>query len=434
MGKTSSRLAGFLFVGAISAAAASLSAQTKAPSGDFNAKYIGEGGAYQQPSAGVGDYLETGSRQQGGNGTFGPIAEAPKAPSADQGPAPLSPMAAAPAPAPEIPPAPSARKLPVSEATSRVPQKEADRGRYSLWGGLSKPLALPKAKIGEVSEDEAMSAGRSDYESHILGLAARPAPNRDSELQGLKDALASHPSAEDSTPKSGEIFVSFDIDLKNHPEQYRDALAGLSSAAGFRPDARFEPRFSGAGTERAAVWGWMPSAMIGAAMQVPNVSRLQIENPSLAPGAARASRSDGVAMADILIGVKLPSSPAGSDEGRKYAVRALTELSSDAGFSWKKTIGYQQAPGSKDMVLIVSGEVPVRALDRVMAHRDVVKISPVPPPAPASLDDLSAEAEQPFARRFLAYVLAHAPFLILTTVVMVAPGVLRVLHVFVPYV
>ena len=40
----------------------------------------------------------------------------------------------------------------------------------------------------------------------------------------------------------------------------------------------------------------------------------------------------------------------------------------------------------------------------------------------------------PFSKRFLAYVIAHAPFLILTTIIMVAPGVLRLLQVFVPYV
>lgn len=413
--------------GAVSAA------QVEAPRGGFRTNYIGEGGSYQQPSAGAGDYLETGSRQQGGNGTFGPIAAPIHNPSIEAPPssAPAEEAAVSDShqSAQPVQPAPTA---PTVKPDARAPQKEEDRGRYSLWGGLAQPPALPKDKIGEISEDEAMGLGRTDYERRILGLAARPEADADGKT--LKDSVASAPAAVPSDgPQAGEIFVSFDIDLKNHPEQYRDALAGLSSAAGFRPDARFEPRFSRTGAERASVWGWMPSEKIGAAMQVPNVAKLQIEDPARGPGSARSAGAEAGAMTDILIGVRLPAElSSSSGEARKYASRALDELASAAGFAWKKTIGYQQPPGSKSMVLIVSGAVPIRSLDRVLAHRDVVKISPVPPPLPASLE-APAAAEQPFKARFLAYVLSHAPFLIVATVIMVAPGVLRLLHVFVPY-
>jgi hypothetical protein len=68
---------------AVLSAALSASAQNaskKKSPGGFSTKFIGEGGSYQQPSSAVGDYLETGSRQQGGDGTFGRTIEE-KAPS-----------------------------------------------------------------------------------------------------------------------------------------------------------------------------------------------------------------------------------------------------------------------------------------------------------------------------------------------------------------
>ncbi len=451
----------------------------------FKTTFIGEGGSYTQPTGGAADGMETISRQQGGQGTFGPI-DAPgepreKVPAPGRTPAPSqSPSVATSVPGvgggataavserrkPSAAPsdasgmealrdAPSAiagaspitaaRPLPQgSSAADRFrepppkPEPKPDPSRYSLWSGLSAPLELPGEKVNDVSADEASTLGRRDYASHILG-AREVAPAQ---------APVGAPAAGDARPEKTRAFVTVELQLAPVqtlgpaaapvpgspsapvlPANLDAALKGLT-ATGFESDSRFPPEFHGTQGDRVRVWGWIASEKVGGAMSAPGVSKFEIDRT---PG-----RSSGVKAGDteLLIGIRVPtpaSGPEGTAAVQKAFAEAVRRLEARTGFSWRRTIGYQEAPGG-GWVVVTQGKVPLRAISQVLADRDVVKVVPspdaglpaAPPPSPIRpLED------------FLSFALGRAPILLGATLLMLIPSLggmlLTAAEIFIPY-
>ncbi|MBI3551006.1 MAG: hypothetical protein HY077_00690, partial [Elusimicrobia bacterium] len=199
----------------------------------FHSSFFGEGGSYHEPDSGAKEYLEQGPKPDPAAKRETPAAPK-KTPDAflKRDPASLRYQKGA----------ESAREdgLPKVELPAyQAPSSSDDRRRYSLWEGIAAPLALPPEKIKDVAPDQASSLIRQDYDSHILGGPAAQAI-------GL-----SAPTRAQAAAASPETFVAIDLDLKG--KELKDAVAGLSGAAGFRQDPRFEPVFSGPAREKAAV-------------------------------------------------------------------------------------------------------------------------------------------------------------------------------------
>ncbi|MBI5239669.1 MAG: hypothetical protein HY926_04295 [Elusimicrobia bacterium] len=423
----------------------------KAPSARpaFQNKFIGEGGGggYTQLPPDASDAIETGAHQSGSlyPGSVPQVVERP-----GLHPVPVSAPPVKPSQPPALHPAlirprPAAPR-PQAQAPESAPAatQEVDRERYSLWEGLAAPMELPPQKIGGVSADQAAALGRRDYDAHILGQrdaaggigssagavrtdvltdgAGAPGPERDQNAV-LAGAWSERPGAPAAAGAAPEVFVTLNLDLKNHPDAtLKDAVADLGRLAGFRQDSRFEPAAVGAGPDQVALWGWMPPERVGAAMGVAAVSRLEL-NPSPRRLAAETTT-------DMLMGVRVPrdSSPA-------EAVAGLESRLAAPGLRVRRTIGTQTVPGTTETVLVVEASVPITVLRRLLAHPDVVKMVPAPrSPAAAPRSRRPAAAE---LRRFLRFAAGQSPLLLVLTLLMLLPwvgsGAAAASRVFVPY-
>ncbi|MBI5883499.1 MAG: hypothetical protein HZB91_10400 [Elusimicrobia bacterium] len=443
--------------------------------GAFGVKYIGEpGSSYSQPSGSAADVYETASRQEGGQGTFGPVGsdgkpateryreevpppnsvgerpteryreevpppnsvgerpteryreEVPppdsvgKRPQEAPVPKPSAPRDAVEAPAPGVRPT----GVSVSAAAKEVSQQPEDRSRYSLWDGLTGPADLPDPKIKEADQ------AAKDSEA-APGAIQNSAPQAAVSPTGEQGRFLVEPFAvKGSEGKIGEIFVRFEIDLSKAGQsaEAKNAVAELGRVAGFRADARSEETMRDAVADRVSVRGWMPSDRIAAAMRLPGVAMLEIEPP-----AARPSYGPQ-AVTDILVGIRVAKgrgAPAGLGSGSDYA-GVLNRLQSETGFELKKTIGYQEVPGGKDSVVVVSGRIPVRSISKALALNGIIKI--------ASSPDASApvpSTDQASRRGFLSFAFARSPLLVAATlIVLLSPlslGLFRFLQFLVPY-
>jgi hypothetical protein len=394
---------------------------------------FGEGGGYDHPSSDASDAMETQTRQQGAAAVISQSAD-----SLDQHPKPVA--AANDHPSEPFPlhpsltrPHPAVARPPQTDAVGPRPSipTEADRRRYSLWDGLAAPMELSAQKINGISEDQAATLGRSDYDSHILGQrdsAAAPAQLRapgvvSAGSWGSRPPLSDAPGAVAAV--GPEVFVALNLDLKKHPDEtLKDAVADLGRIAGFRQDARFTPAVAGAGPDQVALWGWIPSSRVGAAMKVPTVARLEI-NPAVRRAAPETAT-------DMLLGVRVPP-------GRSLA-EAIALLEGDPaapGLRVQRAIGTQTAPGTAETVLVLQASVPINLLPRLMALRDVVKMMPAPPALAPSSSQRSKRLLARDARRFLAFVMDHSPMLLVLTLLMLLPWVgsrvAAVARIFVPY-
>ncbi len=413
-------------------------AQTKNTSADssFHLKFVGEGGGSNPHApADAADEWETAARQDGAMNTGSGSSGAMDHPYA---PLPLHPALRRPRPV---------AVRPRTDAVGPEPSvpTDADRRRYSLWDGLAAPMELSAQKIDGVSGDQAAVLGRKDYESHILGQRDAGATPSESRAPGavlagsgnsrafVSDAVGAPQANAVSGPWYGgaagsaaapvsEVFVALNLDLRKHPDAtLKDAIADLSRIAGFRPDPRFEPAAVGAGPDQVALWGWMPSSRVGAALQVPTVARLEV-NP-----AARRVASETAT--DMLVGVRVPP-------GRSLAEAAalLERDPSVSGLRVRRTIGTQTAPGTAETVLVVEVSVPISLLPRLMALHDVVKMMPAPQQAEPQRPQRRPAEE---LRGFLAFVAGHSPMLLVLTLLMLLPWVgsrvAAVARVFVPY-
>jgi len=401
----------------------------------FQTKFIGESGGYTQLPPDASDAMETGAQQSGASAA-GSVPQVVDRPGLH--PKPISGPSARPTTPPSLHPAltrprpvvarPQAETSPVETA---VPQ-EADRRRYSLWEGLAVPMELSGQKVGDVSEDEAATLGRKDYDTHILGQRDTGAPQPALRAPGavaagywsgrplLSGAVGAEPSGGQAAP---EVFVTLNLDLKKHPDAtLKDAVADLGRIAGFRQDMRFEPAAVGAGPDQVVLWGWMHPGRVGAALQVPSVVRLEVN--------AAARRSAPETATDMLMGVRVPR-----DSGVAEAVARLERDLAASGLRVRRTIGTQTAPGTAETVLVVEASVPLSLLPRLMAHPDVVKMMPAPQ-APAA----APRRRRPIAaqlRGFLAFAADQSPLLLVLTLLMLLPwvgsGVAAAVRVFVPY-
>jgi hypothetical protein len=277
-------------------------------------------------------------------------------------------------PAPAAPLPPVKPPLPRVDLPAYAPVDEpiGDRRPYGLWSGSGAPLELPPDKIGALTPD---------------------AP--------LDESSAPRDAAE-------QLFVNVELELKQG-EELRDAVAGLASGTGFRADARFPPALSPA-SGSASVWGWLPNGRLTQAAQFPQIRRL-----STSRGAHAAP---GTAVTEILIGIRVAE---GVDPSASVK-RAREELRERAGLIWRKTIGYQAVPGSKDIAMIGLAAVPVRSLSRVLAHPDVLRIGA----APGSIPKPSPPPPKPQASplrfvRFLQFTATESPALLLLTLAVLLP-------------
>jgi len=400
------------------------SARTAPASGrdSSTVKFIGEGGGYEHPSPEADDAMETGTVQEGGSGPAGSV-PAPAPPQHQ----PTAGLPGGPRPHPAAPGQSGIRDAVPGDSI----RSESERRRYSLWDGLAAPLDLPPEKVKDVSPDQAMAMGRRDYDTHILSQRQAPAGNAvpkavSTSANASPDGGLGHgvlPGAEFAAPAPGpELFVTLNLDLKKNPAaSLKDAVADLGRAVGFRQDMRFAPAAVGPGPDQVALWGWMPPGRVGEAMKVPAVARLEIN-----PATRRAVRTDTAT--DVLVGVRVPAGSAAD------AVRARLERDlAVPGLRVKRAIGTQTAPGTGETVLVLEVSVPVGALSRLMAQRDVVKMVPAPPAAPYR----PSREHMAELHRFLAYVMSQSPMLLVLTLLMLMPwvsdGLLLALRSFIPY-
>ena len=251
-----------------------------------------------------------------------------------------------------------------------------DPMRYSLWAGLSAPLLMPGSKAGDMPLEQAKVNGRADYDSHILGDDAKTLGSGVSgpDLAGLRL---------EADPSEG-LFVSLELELSG---TLRDAVASLTQRSGFRPDEKAAPAFSDEAKTRVMLRGWVPPSRLGEVLG-PEVHRLQVHSSSR-PG------SEG-ARTELLVGLSVPTGASPS----AVLSAATSRLALRSGFEIRKVIGYQTIPGTSRMVIIVSGQVPVSNIAKVMGDPSVVKVVPSP-------DSVPAQAAAP-AKRYSGSFLAHA--------------------------
>ena len=274
------------------------------------------------------------------------------------------------------------------------------------------------------AEDRMKDAARSDYEKRILGAdtGAAAAPLEYPAQEGVYGRQLSR-----TTAASGETFVAVDMESSNQSGDLRDAVAGLSVAAGFRHDARFPAqRFLAGGAERVSLRGWIPTNRIGAAARAPGVLRLEFPPPGPSAPAGPA------ATAAMLVGIRIPARAKAAETFQ----RVIAELSQSAEFRWTHTVGFQAVPGSPDVALLVIGEIPIARLSRLMGHPDVLKIASAP--HESALTTSAETARQPgLAARFAHFILQRAPYLLVITFLLLIPSVggslIRGLKTFIPY-
>lgn len=340
--------------------------------GTFGALFFGEGGGQTPPmTPDQSDYCESASRQTGEQAGPPPeeAQEEPLPDYVDKVPASTRRFKAD--DVRNIPRRwPGPRRRLKHSRTKRPPNSILDdheelrdapaaASRYSLWANLSTPLLLPASKTGDVSLDDAKVLGREDYDAHILSKGK----GSDSSVVPVINPSMALP------PRGGlsAVPVTIELDIRETPGEYRDAVAALSRDTGFKMDARFEPRFLGTGQGKVSMRGWLELDKLREVMSREEVLLVEAERVGLS-----SMRRGG--LTDILVGVRIPmqSSPT---EALKVTVGRLAE---NAGFQLIRTIGYQRIPGTSKMVLIVLGRVPVRRLSRVMADPSVVKVAPAP--------------------------------------------------------
>jgi hypothetical protein len=374
----------------------------------FSNKSFGDGGGYKHPDAAVGDYFETKPEK--------PAELKPERPQAPAKVTPeIQPIAAVPSrprPRPFAPVLVKNAAAPVAAAKAKTVSAPAGSIAAEKTGPAVKTPAAASAAGGD---DSASEDARRDYEARLLGAA--PAPRR----QGLADSQplpSSDPAASASTGE-GMLFVSLELDARE-AGSLRDAVAGLGSAAAFRPDARFQPLPGEAGSVRIS--GWLPASRLGDAISRPGVKRVSVERGSRPAGDDRVT-------GDYLLKLRVTDS-AHPEEAIAESVR---ELTSATGFKLDRVFGFETVPGGAATAL-VSGTMPVSRLSRALALADVIKVSS---PFPAEAAAAAPAAEPVKKEGFLRFVMNRSLWLVLLTLLLalttMGEAVKSGLAVFVPY-
>lgn len=376
-------------------------AQAAAPAkSPFSNKALGEGGGYTHPTAEVGKFFENTPQRP------------PEDKPAQAKPEPLvAAKVQAEAPKPDAAPSrPRPRPFAsvVAAAGRQAPDPKAPHG------------AKPPVAEAEGSMDSASDDARRDYEARLFGAA--PAPRR-AELADptFKPSNETSPAAPDLSVPTGEgmLFVSLELDPQE-AGTLRDAVAGLGTAAAFRPDARFQPMPGAAGAVRIS--GWLPASRLGDAIARPGVKRVEVERGSRPAGDSRLTASY-----QLTLRVADASRP---DESIAENVR---EVSAATGFVLERVLGVEKSAAGHSTAL-VSGTMPVSQLSRAMGLSGVVNIvsaSPASTPEPAPAEKTAKK------EGFLKFVMGRGLWLVLLTVLLALPAAGEVLRkglaVFVPY-
>ena len=385
----------------------------------FSNKSYGDGGGYKHPDAAVGQFFETKPQDS--------PKEAPKEkPETKPEPKP-EPKAERPAPpkteakAPAAPSRPRPRPFAPVAAKTEAP-KPAEVARVEPAPRAAsvasvKPAAPPAAPAaaGGAELDSASEDARRDYEARLFGAA--PEPRR----QALADPK-SPSTTELVSPiptEEGMLFVSLELDSQE-AGSLRDAVAGLGSAAAFRPDARFQPLPGAGGSVRIS--GWLPASRLGDAIGRPGVKRVEVERGSRPAADARVT-------GDYLLKLRVADASR-PEESIAESVRTLTART---GFTLDRVLGFETSPAGGATAL-VSGSMPVSQLGRALGLPDVIKVSSaLPADKPAS----EAPASPAKKAGFLKYVMDRSLWLVLITALLALPAVGRAvkkgLAVFVPY-
>ncbi|MBI3289416.1 MAG: hypothetical protein HYZ74_07860 [Elusimicrobia bacterium] len=354
-------------------------------SGAISTKSFGEGGGYKHPDAAVGGFFE----------------QAPPRPADLKPERPRLPGQSTP---------PSAAKAAESSSPRLASPSASPDSAKAPAGSLRLDGARADADEAAASEN-----ARRDYETRLLGQAAQTGhPGLAAPGAG---AIAPAGAAEE-----GSLFVSLELDPQESGS-LRDAVAGLSQAAAFRADSRFQPMPGQGGSIQIS--GWLPVSRLGDAIARPGVRRVMVEH------AARSARASGTS-GDFVVGLRV-ADPAHPEESILAGVK---NLQAQADFKIAAADGrprfYLEAvPGGA--LAMVAGRLPVSRLSRALAIPGVVKITPA----------LAAAEEAPPARgpgrmaRFLNFVLSRGLWLAVLTLLLALPtigkAIMRALSVFVPY-
>ena len=393
-------------------------ADPPAKASPFGAKSYGDGGGYKHPDAAVGQYFETKPDMKPQ-----PKLEPEMDAKPDAKPEPLAkapakitpevqPVAAIPSRPRPRPFAPKPDASPSADKKESILASSASIAPAKSEAASAKTGPVPSAATVTGGDDAASDDARRDYEARLFGAA--PGPSR----SGLADSPRPAPAQPGLGESVGEgmLFVSLELEPQE-AGALRDAVAGLGSAAAFRPDPRFQPLPGEGGSVRIS--GWLPASRLGDAISRPGVRRVAVERGSRPAADTRTSGS-------YLVKVRV-SDAAHPEESIADSVRDLAA----AGFKLDRVLGVSTFPGDGPTAL-VSGTMPVSQLARALGLPGVIEISPAyseaVPGVPA--DDVRKEG-------FLKYVMARSLWLVLLTALLALPvigdAVKKGLAVFVPY-
>lgn len=406
----------------VTAAVFSTAHAQPAKTSPFSNKSYGDGGGYKHPDAAVGQFFET--KPQDTADAKPKDSPSPKEDPKEK-PEPKPERPAPPKTEAKAPAAPSRpRPRPFAPVASKTEtSKPAEVSRIELAPRAAtitpdKPAAPPAAAAaaaGGSELDAASEDARRDYEARLFGAA--PEPRRqalaDPKSPSTTELVSPVPTAE------GMLFVSLELDSQE-AGSLRDAVAGLGSAAAFRPDARFQPLPGAGGSVRIS--GWLPASRLGDAIGRPGVRRVEVERGSRP---AADSRVTG----DYLLKIRVADASR-PEESIAESVRTLTART---GFTLERVLGFETSPAGGATAL-VSGSMPVSQLGRALGLPDVIKVSSALP-----ADKPSSEAPAAPAKKggFLKYVMDRSLWLVLITALLALPAVGRAvkkgLSVFVPY-
>lgn len=344
----------------------------------FSNKSFGDGGGYKHPDTAVGEYLE-----------IKPELPAALKPERPQVPAKV---------APEIPP------------STALPSRPRPRP-------FAPPAPAP-ASSDSGTFDAASEDARRDYETRLFG--ASPEPKR----PGLSDSQTlplTDPTLVSSTGE-GMLFVSLELDPRE-AGALRDAVAGLSASAAFRPDARFQPTPGAGGSVRIS--GWLPASRLGSAISRPGVTRVEVER-----GARPAA--DNRLTGEYLLKLRV-SDTAQTEASIAASVRVLAV---EADFKLDRVLGVETSPGGVTTAL-VSGMMPVSRLSHALGLPGIINISSTLPSSEITPVAPDAPAVPTKKAGFLKFVMARGLWLVLLTFLLALPtvgeAVKNGLAVFVPY-
>jgi len=380
------------------------SAQTPPAKAPFGNKSFGDGGGYKHPDQQVGQYFEI-------KPTF------PEALKDEQEPAKLEAKAIAPLDGEAAPAAAITRER-------RRPRPRIELPATETAGKAPAKLAAT-AQTG-TSDDTAGDDARRDFETKMLGASSeprRPGLADPKEAPAMKDAPAAKeapvlPMLAEIPTGEGMLFVSLELDPQE-AGSLRDAVAGLGSAAAFRPDARFQPIPGERGSVRIS--GWLPVSRLGDAIARPGVKRVSVERGS------RPAADDRVGGA-YLVTLRV------SDQSRPddSIAQSVASLTAETGFKFERVLGIESVPGGASTALI-SGTMPVSRLSRALGHSAVVRIASADPVEAAP----AAPAQPSRKAGFVSFVMEKGLWLVLLTLLLALPSigeaVKKGLSVFVPY-